>query len=195
MLVKRFLPHPVGVLDVSPLHTHWGPALGDQCGSTLLGLPIGKAFPASGTHTRPDCHIRGPSASRKAWRTGRKLWPPLAALPGFPSVRVESGGSPGRPGLQQEDGPLWSQPEAPSNPERGVSGSSTSRGEARSPSSARSPGAGSPGLPTASPRPWQGLRPPWNSPGSPSHPTIDGGSPKPRSELRSPGTGKREPPL
>lgn len=44
---------------------------------------------------------------------------PSRPLPGFPNVRAESRGSPGRPGLQQEDGPLWSQPEAPSNPERG----------------------------------------------------------------------------
>lgn len=44
MLVKRFLPHPLGVLDVSPLHTHWGPAPGDQWLSTLLGPPDWKVF-------------------------------------------------------------------------------------------------------------------------------------------------------
>lgn len=177
---------------MSPPYTHTGAWLqGTSVSLPCWGRPIGKAFTASGTHTRPDCDIRGPSASRKAWSTGRKLRRPLAAPAGVSLCRS---------GEQRISRPAWFAAgrwpslvpaRSPQQALEGVSGSSTSWGEARSPSSTRNAGAGSPGLPTASPQPRQGLRLPWSSLGSPSRRTAEGGpGPKPQSEPRSPGTGE-----
>lgn len=66
MLVKRFLTHPTGVLDVSPSHTG-GLALGGRCGSTWSQPPDLKGFRGIWDQVLT---LEKPSAWRKAQSTG-----------------------------------------------------------------------------------------------------------------------------
>lgn len=119
MLVKRFLTHPTGVLDVSPSHTG-GLAPGGRCGSTRSQPPDLKGFWGIWDQvlTLENLQLGGrPRAQDWDRILGQKLQRPLAAPLGLPFVGAERGGSCGRPGLQRGDGPLRSQPEAPSSHE------------------------------------------------------------------------------